>query len=130
VNEAPLTFGIIQGGKADPIEPKLQGGGPPGHDWLRDLAYGDRFLAKRHFHSGPDIPSFGIAMVIPEAILLADFRGDGAMSFTWVDSKIFSGMYKLVAMLPKPDEEAGANNEYNLPRSADSKDHDGHEGSA
>ena len=125
MNEAPMTLSIIQGGKADdPIEPKLQGGGPPGHDWLRDLAYGDRFLAKRNYDRGARIPSFGIAAVIPEAILLAEFGSGGTMSFDWVDSKVFSGMYKFVAMLPKPDEEAGVNNGHHLLGPADGENND------
>jgi hypothetical protein len=127
VNEKPVVLEIIDGGKVDLpiISPKPARGGPPGYDWLRDLQYGDRFLAKRHMDTGPRIPCFGIAQIIPEAILLADMQPTGMMSFDWVDSKIFSGMYKLICVLPKPDEEAGTSNDkHHLSGPADRDNYD------
>lgn len=133
--EKPLTFAIIEGGKQDDvpitIEPKLAGAGPKGPDWLRDLGFGARFCCHPLHSAGVWLEMYGIAFVLDECILLLKNPGTLGGELGWVDSRKFSSQYKLVAVLPEqPDKEAGKDNEHHLSRSADSKDNDGHEGSA
>jgi hypothetical protein len=126
LKEKPVTLEVIEGGKQ--IEPKLSMSGPKGPDWLRELGYGVRFVCQPKHSGSCWLKQFGIAFVVPECILLA--QGSGiAIQLDWVDSMKFSMEYKLVAILPEPDTEAG-NNEHNQLGPTDSKDNDGHEGPA
>ncbi len=120
LHETPLTFGVIQGGKEEIIEPKLAGKGPVGGDWLRDLGYGARFVCHPKSSAGCWLQMYGIAHVEDACILLAEDTGQGTMKFSWCDSKIFSNMHRLVAVLPNPDEETGDKNGRHIPRPADS----------
>ena len=122
LHETPLTFGVIQGGKEDIeiIEPKLAGKGPTGGDWLRDLGYGARFVCHPRASAGCWLNMYGIAHVEDACILLAEETEGGRMKFSWCNSKLFSNLYKLVAVLPSPDIETGDNNGRDLPRPADS----------
>jgi len=130
LKERPVTLGVIQGGKQDDIQPKLAGAGPTGPDWLRELGHGARFVCHPKNTVGCWLDQFGIAFIMDECILLARTEGLG-MSMGWVDSKIFSMQYRLVAVLPdQPDKEAGKDNEHNSVGPTNSEDHDGHEGSA
>ena len=128
-NEAPQLFEVIQGGKQEIIEPKLAGNEPTGGDWLRELGYGTRFVCHPKSTVGCWLLQYGVAYVMDECILLAEDTGQG-LKFSWCDSKRFSNIHKLVAVLPNPDEETGDTNGYHLPRPADGKDNDGHEGPA
>lgn len=130
MNEAPTVLRVYEGGKDEAVEPKLawQGGG---NDWLRKMAYNDRFLSSRIQSSGEDFDQFAIAFITPEAILLAELQPTGMNVFRWVDSLKFSNRNRFVALLPDPmipDKEAGVKNEHHLLGPADGKDHDGHEG--
>jgi len=126
LREKPMTLGVIQGGKQDEPQPKLAGAGPKGPDWLRELGHGTRFVCHPKNTIGCWLDQFGIAFIMDECILLAKTEGMG-MSMGWVDSKIFSMSYRLVAVLPEPDTEAGNKDGHNSPRPTDSKDDDGHE---
>lgn len=125
IKQKPVTLGVIQGGKDDePVEPKLNWSGPKGPDWLRELGYGARFVC--HLKSQPNpifLTQYGVAFVLDECILIAQDVSGMGLKLDWVISKNFSQAYKLVAVLPQPDEEAG-NNERYLPRPTDGKDHD------
>lgn len=123
----PTILRVIEGGREP--EPKLAGGFPPGEDWLRKLEYGDRFLSRGVATQRADFDQYGIAFILPEAILLAEMQPMGNHLFRWVDSQRFSGLNKFVALLPNPPQEEGDNERY-LSGPADSEDHDGHEGSA
>ena len=121
--EKPVVLGIIEGGKQDPIEPKLAYQGPKDEDWLRELGYGARFLSRRKNLAGPYYDNFGVAFCMDEAFLLINFDvvpGAGMPQGRWVDTKEFSSMNRFVALLPEePDKEAGKN-EHHLPRPTDS----------
>ena len=92
--------------------PKTSSSGPKGHDWLRELPEGSFFLSKAK--AGPPSQAaffdrWGVANVIPEAILLA-VPHRASYEFLWVDSAKFSELNRFVALLPtpdKPDIEAG-----------------------
>lgn len=128
--ELPLTFDVIQGGKDVPtVDVKPAGKEPPKGDWLRELGYGARFVCHPKSTAGCWLLQYGVAFVLDECILLAEDTGQG-LKFSWCDSKQFSNIHKLVAVLPPPDEEAGKDVKHYLPRPADGKDHDGHEGSS
>lgn len=127
IREKPTLLTVYEGGK-EPVA-KPEGKVPSGPDWLRELEYGDRFVCHVKHSAGIFLEQYGIAFVIPECILLGKSNGMG-MQLDWVDSMKFSQQYKLVALLPKPDEETGTNNDGDLSGSADGKDHDGHEGSS
>lgn len=127
MNEKPTVLRLIEGGKSDEqIEPKLAGSGPKGPDWLRDIEYGQKFIAYPKQLANPVFYSqFGVAYKMDEAVLLACDEPNNlgnAMVLKWCNSKNFSQMYKLVAILPEynPDTEAGNNEQRNLPRPADS----------
>ena len=127
--EKPQVLTVYEGGKQDEPVAKPAGSGPKGPDWLRELGYGTRFVCHPKNTVGCWLDQYGVAFVLDECILLGKTAGMG-LELGWVDSKKFSQQYRLVAVLPgQPDEEAG-NNEHNSPRSTDSKDHDGHEGSS
>lgn len=130
MNEAPLVLTVYEGGKSEPIEPKLNGIGKTGRDWLRELTYGDRFLSCGVTSSRAEFDQWSIGFIIDEAILLACFQPAGVISYHWVDSMRFSNLNKFVALLPTPDKEAGRNNEHHLLGPADSENDDGHEGPA
>lgn len=86
--------------------PKPQGKPPGGPDWLRDLSYGARFVAKRKGTRGVFLEGFGIGHVEPGCILLAtedDYKP--GISWKWVDSQNFSAQYELVQLLPELKEE-------------------------
>lgn len=124
--EKPLLLQVIEGGKD--IEPKLAGSGPKGPDWLRQLGYGAQFVCHPKTVKGIYLNKFTIAFVLDECLLLAEDMGIPMPKFSWVDSKIFSDNYKLVAVLPNsPTEGEDEENGRNLPRPADGEDNDGHE---
>jgi len=130
LKQRPMTLGVIQGGKQDEPELKLAGSGPKGPDWLRELGHGARFVCHPKNTVGCWLDQFGIAFIMDECILLAKTEGLG-MSMGWVDSRVFSMQYRLVAVLPEqPDVEAGKDNGHNPSRPTDSEDNDGHEGPA
>lgn len=92
--------------------PKTHGSGPKNHDWLRALPDGAFFLSKAK--AGPTSQAaffdrWGIAAVIPEAMLLAAPHRNNplAYEFLWVDTQKFSELNRFVALLPTPDKEAG-----------------------
>lgn len=118
VKETPQLFEIIQGGKEEVVEPKLANKEPPGTDWLRSLGYGARFVCHPRGTAGCWLLQYGIAFVMDECILLAEDTGQG-LKFSWCDSKLFSNIHRLVAVLPPPDEEAGSGNEHHISGPAD-----------
>lgn len=97
-------------------------GSDDGKDWLRELNFEDRFLTQRKGHLGYTFDSYGIAAVIPEAILLAHFSPDHmGMKFLWVDSKKFCKYFEKVAMLPEVSQEGkNPHDEHYLAGPADS----------
>lgn len=113
---------VIQGGKVedDTVELKLAGSGPTGHDWLRELGYGAQFVCHPKMTKGVFLNKFAIAFVLDECLLLAEDLGLPMPKFHWVDSLMFSHSYKLVAVLPEPDTEAGNKDGRNLLGPADS----------
>jgi len=126
--EKPTVLSLIQGGKSDEdpiIEPKLQGSGPTGPDWLRELHYGAKFTAYEKRNVNPVFyDQFGVAFIMEDQILLACDQPNNignATTLCWVNSENFSKVYKLVAVLPEynPPEEEGNNNGNHLPRPAD-----------
>lgn len=122
--EAHQLFEVIEGGLA---VPKPKAGDPNGPDWLRSLPFGSRFLCKRKMATGSRFDAYGIAHVLPEAILLGENTPDG-LSFAWHDSRVFSSEYRFVALLPNPPEEED-NNENNQPEPASGSSDDPDEGS-
>lgn len=121
-----LKFEVIEGGLA---EPKVAGQGPKSDDWLRTLEQDSWFLCKPTTQKVMKFSSYGIAGVIPEAVLLGESTPEG-LSFMWVDSEIFSNTYKFVALLQNPPKEEEVKSEHNLLEPASGEDNDGHEGSA
>lgn len=101
-----LKFEVIEGGLSPEVKP--DGTLPGSTDWLRSLPFGARFLCRPHAYKGARFDQFGIAAIIPEAILLGSVTPDG-LSFEWVDSKLFSNINKFVALLPNPPEEEDIN---------------------
>lgn len=77
-----------------------------GKDWLRELPFEARFLAKKKSAAGYIYDSYGISMVIPEAVLLASISPDRpGFQFDWVDSQKFSEQNMFIALLPEPPKQ-------------------------
>lgn len=89
--------------------PKTAGDGSKTADWLRTLPPNCFFLAKGKATNtnAAFFDRWGIAAVIPEAIMLAAPHRNNplAYEFFWVDSQKFSEQNRFVALLP--DAEAG-----------------------
>lgn len=109
MTEKPVLLQVIDGGKTDDqeivIEPKLQGSGPTGPDWLRELPYGAKFTAyEKRLVNPVYYDQFGIAFITDKQILLACDQPNNlgnAMVVRWVNSENFSKTYKLVDVLPE-----------------------------
>lgn len=128
MSEALRLFEVIDGGKKDefPIT-KPDGSGGKSDDWLRSLGQDTRFLCRPRNNRSSVFDQYGIAGLIPEAVLLYSF-GSVGFPFVWVDSSRFSKDNVFVAILPSSPEEE-RKNERNQSPSALRQGDDGHEGS-
>lgn len=104
------------------------------HDWLRDLVFEDRFLCQKKASNSYSFDAYGVALVLPEAVLLAGLSNDTPLTkFEWVDSKKFSKQHLLIALLPISEaKERGVTlHDYDhSPGPADGSDDDPNEGVA
>jgi hypothetical protein len=93
-------------------------------DWLRTLPFETRFLCQKKASQSYAYDAYGIAMVLPESILLAGLANDSPLTkFEWVDSKKFSKQHILIGMLPTTEQGVTLHDDDLLPGPADS-DHD------
>lgn len=76
---------------------------PPDFDWLRTLPYEARFVSTHINNKTCWYDQWGIGMITPKAVLLADFR-EGGLVWRWVDSRLFSRDNRLVEIIPQPKE--------------------------
>ena len=76
---------------------------PPDFDWLRTLPAEARFVSTHINNKTCWYDQWGIGLVLPEAVMLADFR-EGGLVWRWVDSRLFSRDNRLVGIIPPPKE--------------------------
>lgn len=108
---------VIQGGLEEedfPITKPAQT--PPGEDWLRKLPNHTRFLCQHKTNKGSLLDNFGVAAILPEAVMVYDFQTAMGNPFKFVLSEIFSRDNRLVAILP---EQEGDNNAVQRDQPAD-----------
>ena len=77
---------------------------PPDFDWLRTLPFEARFVSTNINNKTCWFDQWGIGMILPKTILLADFR-EGGLVWRWVDSRLFSRDNRLVEIIPPPKPE-------------------------
>lgn len=127
VNDEDIRqFSVIDGGKEDPpiTQPAMKG--PEDDDWLRSLPFGSRFVCYGRSNRGCFLDNWGVASIIPKAIMLYNFTPHmGVNPFAWVDSKKFSRdniFVSLVPINPPQEEEMNDKNNSSLPEPR--KEHD------
>jgi hypothetical protein len=92
-------------------------------DWLREFEFEDRFLCSKKASNSYAFDAYGVALVLPEAILLAGLDDNTPLTkFEWVDSKKFSKLHNLVCMLPKT-ERGETSHDDDLPLGPPDSDH-------
>ncbi len=104
-------FKVIQGGLEDdeiPITKPAET--PPGEDWLRKLPAESRFLSQHKTNRGSRLDNYGIAAILPFAVMLYDFQVAMGSPFVFVISEKFSRDNRLVGLLPETPQQEGEEN--------------------